>query len=708
LRRQLAIIVVFSLLVLSYEIWDAYDDYTWYRTQTPLIARMQKDEAEIARLDEIATTSVQWAVASGDPYWVMRYRQSEPKLAQLLADAVPLDSNASGAGVAEVNAMHKALVAVEERSLELMRQGNHIDAQHLLSSPEYEGPRKAYANDMEQYSEDVLRAGDSVDSALLNDLFWNGVTATGAAILLILGSFFVFRLTRRWQAALVASNRALNLKTAELLQFNDRLDRKVGERTKELRDSAIASLNMMEDALRHREDAEKSNEKLDYLSNYDSMTGFANQSLFLERLQAKFLPAQNDQHKLAVFVLDIERFKSINDALGRKAGDELLRLIAERLVQVGGGDASRFARLGADRFAIVSSGMDDADEVGRYVEQRLDANFRAPFRVGDHDLRVFVKVGIALFPDDGTDADTLLRNAEAALKKAKGTGERYLFFAQKMTERVAERLSMENRLRHALDNDEFVLHYQPKVNLISGKLTSAEALIRWNDPKTGLVPPMQFISILEETGLIHEVGRWAMAKAIEDYLRWRNAGLPAVRIAVNVSPLQLRNRGFIAEIEQALAVDAQAAAGLELEITESLIMEDVKHSIAALGAIRAMGVTIAIDDFGTGYSSLSYLSKLPVDTLKIDRSFIIDMTIAPEGLSLVSTIITLAHSLELKVVAEGVETEEQSRLLRLLRCDEMQGYLFSKPVPGDIFETRFLSPMTNEQKIIGQNPLSAN
>jgi EAL domain-containing protein (putative c-di-GMP-specific phosphodiesterase class I) len=231
------------------------------------------------------------------------------------------------------------------------------------------------------------------------------------------------------------------------------------------------------------------------------------------------------------------------------------------------------------------------------------------------------------------------------------------------------------------------------VNLASGKLTSAEALIRWNDPRTGLVPPLQFIPILEETGLIHEVGRWALHKAIEEYLRWRAAGLAAVRIAVNVSPLQLRDRGFVAEIAQVIGIHPLAAAGLELEITESVIMGDVKHSIATLQAIRAMGVTIAIDDFGTGFSSLSYLAKLPVDTLKIDRSFVIGMTVGPEGLALVSTVISLAHALKLKVVAEGVETEEQSSLLRLLDCDEMQGFLFSKPLPVEIFETKFLVPL---------------
>jgi EAL domain-containing protein (putative c-di-GMP-specific phosphodiesterase class I) len=226
----------------------------------------------------------------------------------------------------------------------------------------------------------------------------------------------------------------------------------------------------------------------------------------------------------------------------------------------------------------------------------------------------------------------------------------------------------------------------------SGKITGAEALIRWNDPHIGLVPPGRFIPVLEETGLIREVGRWALRQAIADHLRWRAAGLPAVRIAVNVSPLQLRHRDFIAEIKRYISVDVHAMAGLELEITESVLMEDIGRSIATLQAIRAMGVSVAIDDFGTGFSSLSYLAKLPVDTLKIDRSFVVDMTEGPQGLALVSTIINLAHSLKLKVVGEGVETEEQSRLLRLLRCDEMQGFLFSKAVPAEDFEANYLTP----------------
>jgi EAL domain-containing protein (putative c-di-GMP-specific phosphodiesterase class I) len=260
-----------------------------------------------------------------------------------------------------------------------------------------------------------------------------------------------------------------------------------------------------------------------------------------------------------------------------------------------------------------------------------------------------------------------------------------------MTETVAGRLTLENQLRQALDREQFVLHYQAKVNVSTGRLAGAEALIRWNDPATGLVPPSRFIPILEEIGLIYEVGRWALNKAIADYLRWIRAGLSAVRIAVNVSSQQLRHRDFVSDIKLAVGIDPAAAAGLELEITESMVMQDFKHNIVSLHSIRALGVCIAIDDFGTGFSSLSYLAKLPVDTLKIDRSFIVDMDVGQEGCALVTTIISLAHALKLKVVAEGVESSEQLRLLTSLRCDEFQGYLFGKPVPVEIFEVKYLA-----------------
>ncbi len=433
-------------------------------------------------------------------------------------------------------------------------------------------------------------------------------------------------------------------------------------------------------------------ERLNYLAYYDELTGLPNRSLFLEHLGQRLRTRSGDDNPLALALVDIDRFQIINETLGRQAGDELLKLVAQRIQQSDIG-FELVACVGVNCFGVLLGERRDAQSVAHGLEQLLRDCFATPFRLRGSELRMAGKVGVALYPLDGDDTETLYRHAETALKRAKGSVESLLFYAPAMNTRVAEALNLESRLRTAVELGQFVLYYQPKVSLATGLLTSVEALIRWNDPQTGLVAPAQFIPILEETGLIYEVGRWALHQALADNLRWRTAGLAPVRIAVNVSPLQLRHRGFIGEIRQAIGGDPQTAAGLELEITESLIMEDVNHTIASLTEIRDMGITVAIDDFGTGFSSLSYLSKLPVDTLKIDRSFVIAMTEGAQGLALVSTIIGLAHALKLKVVAEGVETEEQARLLRLLSCDEMQGYLFSKPVPAELLETRHLTPL---------------
>jgi diguanylate cyclase (GGDEF)-like protein/PAS domain S-box-containing protein len=429
--------------------------------------------------------------------------------------------------------------------------------------------------------------------------------------------------------------------------------------------------------------------KLNYLAYYDGLTGLANRTLFLHRVTDALRNAASGGHKLAVLQLDLERFTNINDSLGRLAGDEILKQVAKWLTREAG-DANQLARLEADHFAVVIPEIEREGDVALLVERWMNALRDHAFGVEDETFRINAKFGISMYPEDGANAATLFKNAEAALKQAKASRNRYLFHTPKMTEMMAGKFVLENQLRKALDNHEFVLHYQPKVNMVSGELTGAEALIRWNDPSTGLVPPDRFIPLLEETGLIYEVGRWALGQTIEDCLRWRRAGLPAVRIAVNVSPLQLRNRHFIGDIERAIGNDPEAARGLEFEITESMIMEDIEYSIETLRAIRAMGITIALDDFGTGFSSLSYLSKLPLDTLKIDRSFVADLTEAPERLAQVSAIINLAHSMHLKVVAEGVETADQARMVRMLGSDEMQGFLLSEAVPSEVFEVRFL------------------
>jgi diguanylate cyclase (GGDEF)-like protein/PAS domain S-box-containing protein len=419
--------------------------------------------------------------------------------------------------------------------------------------------------------------------------------------------------------------------------------------------------------------------KLDYLAYYDALTGLSNRTHFHESLSQSVEAARRGAHKLAVLVLDIDRFKSINDSLGRDAGDELLRQVAQRLRGVAA-DPDSLARISADRFVVVRPSVVSEAEVARHNEEKLEKCFGTPYRVAGTELRISARAGIAIFPADGADADSLLTNAEAALKKAKASGERTLFYTQEMTERVAEKLALENKLRQALEKEEFVLHYQPKVDLETRGIVGVEALIRWQSPELGLVPPMSFIPLLEETGLILEVGAWALKRAARDHRGWVEQGLKPPRVAVNVSPIQLRQRDFVEVVKQAIG-GGVAEAGIDLEITESLIMENIQENIGKLNAVRALGIDIAIDDFGTGYSSLAYLARLPVKTLKIDRSFIITMLSDSNAMLLVQTMISLAHSLRLKVVAEGVDAEEQANVLRQLRCDEMQGYLFSKPLP---------------------------
>ena len=422
-------------------------------------------------------------------------------------------------------------------------------------------------------------------------------------------------------------------------------------------------------------------ERLDYLAFYDPLTGLPNRNLFRERLNQRVDAANREEDRLAVVLLNIERFHTVNDTLGRQTGDELLKQIAAHCLRFAA-DPALFARPVGDQFGMLIPDVGSEDNAARILEQWNRDVFSSSYRVSEHEIRVSAKFGIAMFPGDGTDADSLLKNAEAALMRAKATGERYLFYNQQMTERVAGRLTLENKLRDALEKDEFVLHYQPKVDVKTRRILGIEALMRWQSADLGLVPPARFIPLLEETGMIVDVGAWAIRKALADHREWHSQGLQPPSIAVNVSSIQLRQNNFVDVVRKVIEDSKATPHGLDMEITESLLMEDIEGAIKKLKALRDMDINIAIDDFGTGYSSLGYLARLPVNTLKIDRSFIITMTKETDSMTIVSTIISLAHSLKMKVVAEGVETEEQSRYLRLMKCDEMQGYLFSKPVPA--------------------------
>ncbi|HEY6966172.1 MAG TPA: EAL domain-containing protein [Burkholderiales bacterium] len=421
-------------------------------------------------------------------------------------------------------------------------------------------------------------------------------------------------------------------------------------------------------------------EKVDYLAYYDELTGLANRRLFLERLGQCLHSAGQAGEKVALAVIDVERLRIINESLGRHAGDALLKALAGRLAA--GVDRAELARTSADHFAVVMQGVKGKSAVRRRIERLWQDSFGMPYGVEDSELRVAARAGIALFPGNGVDAESLLRSAEAALRRAKRTGERHVFHSAEMTEQSSEKLTLENRLHRALERDEFVLHYQPKVDVETRRIVGVEALIRWQSPELGLVPPGRFISLMEETGMILEAGAWALRRAVQDHKRWAGMGLAALRVAVNVSAVQLRKNDYVAALAAALAQGA-VPPGIDLEITESLVMDDIQGNIGKLEEVRALGVNVAIDDFGTGYSSLGYLARLPVQALKIDRSFIITMLAKPDTMTLVSTIISLAHSLKLKVIAEGVDDEEQAKYLRLLRCDEMQGYLFAKPLPFD-------------------------
>jgi diguanylate cyclase (GGDEF)-like protein/PAS domain S-box-containing protein len=418
--------------------------------------------------------------------------------------------------------------------------------------------------------------------------------------------------------------------------------------------------------------------KLQYLAWNDPVTGLANHALLHERLEYAVQGAQRDDARVAVVMWDINRFRTVNDTFGREAGDDLLRQVSSRAARMWPA-VRHMARISADCFGGFVEGVKEPSDIAHWLEAS-EAVLNEPFALDGAELRIGVTTGIAFYPADGTQAETLLANAEAALKQAKRRGERYAFYEPVMNARVAEKLTLESRLRRALEKEQFVLHYQSKVDLATGTVCGLEALIRWQEPDGQLVPPMQFIPLLEETGLILEVGRWAIRKALHDWADRFRRGLPTPRIAVNVSAIQLRRNDFVDVVAKALAEIGVDRHGLDLEITESLLMENIGTSIGKLHALQEMGVNVAIDDFGTGYSSLSYLTRLPIKALKIDRSFIMTMVDEPESMSIVSTIISLAHALRLNVIAEGVETPEQSKLLRLIKCDEAQGYLFSKPV----------------------------
>lgn len=422
-------------------------------------------------------------------------------------------------------------------------------------------------------------------------------------------------------------------------------------------------------------------EKIHHLAFYDLLTGLPTRALFLERAQQALESAVEKEQLTALVVVSIEQFSRINDSYGRAAGDALIKSVAARLNKKIG-DEYPLVRIEEGGFAFLVHHMHNVAEINYFVEKLIESDFSESFSIGEREMLISARAGIAVFPDDGGDAESLLMNAKVAQNRALVEAKRFLFYAQEMNARVSETLEMEHKLRRALDLNQFILHYQPRFHAHTGAITGLEALLRWQDPDSGLALPDQFIPILEETGLIVPVGEWVMRQAVRDYREWCELGLPAPRITVNISALQLRQKNFPDIVKNVLNGRAGAQHGLDMEITESMIMTGGEGISELLDEIRGMGVQIAIDDFGTGHSSLRYITAFPVDMLKIDRVFIANLRHNPKDLAVVAAIVSLGHQLGLKVVAEGVETEDQVRTLKQLQCDELQGYLFSRPVPA--------------------------
>ena len=417
----------------------------------------------------------------------------------------------------------------------------------------------------------------------------------------------------------------------------------------------------------------------EFLASYDSLTGLARRALFCSRLDAALSSQKTLQSSPLVVALDVHHLSDINDSYGRHFGDLLLQKVAERL-RHGVDNDEQAGYLGGGTFVLIQPQLLASEQnINAFLAETV---FGEPFAIDGHDIRISCRYGVARYPTDGGDSDTLVQKAEAALKHAKETGEGYLHYKLEIHSKIAERLALENRLRNAIDAREFELHYQPQVNVLTGKLETLEALLRWNDPLRGQALPADFLPVLESSGMIVPVGRWVLTRAVQDMLSWQRAGYEARRIAINVSPIQLRQRQFVPmvlELSRPLH-EAHAKWGLDIEITESAMLQDLDSTSHKLRELRAAGMRVAIDDFGTGYSALGLLSKLPVDMLKIDRSFVAGLPGDPASVTLARSIIGLASAFGLKTVAEGVETREQLDLLRNLHCDYAQGFFHSRPL----------------------------
>jgi len=463
------------------------------------------------------------------------------------------------------------------------------------------------------------------------------------------------------------------------------INRKDGERRvlsknsdllKDIYGNVIGGVESFEDITERKQDEEM----LNYLAHYDALTGLPNRRLLYDNFAAEISRTRRNGAISAVLFLDLDNFKTINDTLGHPVGDQLLREVAVRLKKSLRSEDT-VARLGGDEFTLLITETRRIQDVAKIAQKVID-EFKSPFSIGNREFYITTSAGIAVYPNDGKEVNTLLRNADIALYRAKEQGRNnYQFYTSAMGEKVLERLILENNLHKALEREEFLLHYQPIVNLNSGNIAGMEALLRWQHPDFGLVYPSDFIPILEETGLIVPVGEWVLRTACKQAMAWQDKSLLPIRIAVNLSAKQFRQENLVEMIGDVLDKTGLRPECLEIEVTENAVLKDMDQAVKTFQRLKELGVYISFDDFATGYSSLSLLRKLPADTLKIDRSFVCEITTSLRDAEIAKAVITLAHSLGMKAIAEGVETIDQLEFLRSLKCDEVQGYVFARPLP---------------------------
>ncbi len=479
-------------------------------------------------------------------------------------------------------------------------------------------------------------------------------------------------------------NRRGNLPTNSVLVRRDGTDIFIEDSVSPIHDhngQVIGAVLVFRDVSESRAMADQ----IAHLAEHDFLTGLPNRLLLNDRIGQAIALAERNRGKIAVLFMDMDGFKNINDSLGHPAGDDLLKCIANRLRDcVRGPDT--VSRQGGDEFIVLLQGVKKPEDAA-IAAKRLLKSLSETYFMGPHNLHITSSIGVSMYPDDGPDAETLIKNADTAMYQAKENGRQsFQFFKPEMNVRAVERQSIEEDLRCALERNEFTLHYQPKINLTTRAITGAEALLRWTHPTRGSVPPAQFIPVAEDSGLIVPIGAWVVREACRQAQAWVAAGLPIGSIAVNVSALEFRNEDFLESLFATLKETGLDPKSLELEVTESALMKNAEISSTILQILRKIGVRVAVDDFGTGYSSLSYLRKFPLDALKIDQSFVRQIADSPDGNTIVSTIITMARSLHLRVIAEGVETPEELEFLLAQQCDEAQGYKFSRPIPAEQFE----------------------